>query len=96
MCEGIGFDETDDCCIEPGCYGDDSCCQPYNQCSIGQGDCDTDEDCKGNLVCGNNNCDGKGFDNTDDCCIEPGNNLPVTLRLLEYFGNLKNEIYSKV
>ena len=48
------------------------------------------------MVCGENNCDGMGFDNSDDCCIEPGKNLTVTLRLLEYFGNLKNEIYSKV
>ena len=64
-----GYCNLDIC---PHCYGEDSCCQPYNQCSVGEGDCDEDEDCKGNLVCGEDNCDGKGFDSSDDCCIEPG------------------------
>ena len=56
----------------PHCYGGDTCCTAANQCSIGEGDCDADTDCKGNLVCGMDNCDGMDFDMTDDCCTEPG------------------------
>ena len=39
---------------------------------MGEGDCDLDNDCKGNLVCGSNNCAGSTFDSTDDCCTDPG------------------------
>ena len=38
---------------------------------MGEGDCDWDNDCKGNLVCGSNNCAGSTFDSTDDCCTDP-------------------------
>ena len=38
----------------------------------GEGDCDRDNQCFGNLRCGenkrDNNCRGRGFDRTDDCC----------------------------
>merc|ERR1712150_77841 len=34
----------------------------------GEGDCDTDEDCKEGLICGKDNCNGSSFDSTDDCC----------------------------
>ena len=32
------------------------------------GDCDSDAECAGGLVCGLNNC-GKGFHKLADCCI---------------------------
>ena len=38
------------------CRGGDQCCRPDNQCGEGAGDCDTDQDCAGLLVCGSNNC----------------------------------------
>ena len=47
------------------------------------------------MVCGKDNCNGKGFDNTDDCCIEPGKNLTVTLRLLEIL-KMKNTQKSRM
>ena len=50
--------------------GGDNCC--VGHCNVGEGDCDTDSDCKGNLVCGENNCVGDGFDDTDDCCKHSG------------------------
>ena len=38
------------------CRGGDQCCRPHNQCGEGAGDCDTDQDCAGLLVCGSDNC----------------------------------------
>ena len=41
----------------------------------GEGDCDSDADCQGSLVCvqGSANCPATGaFDSTDDCCFIPG------------------------
>ena len=35
---------------------------------LGEGDCDSDSSCAGNLKCGTDNCVGEFFDATDDCC----------------------------
>ena len=53
-----------------GCNGVDDCCTDTNQCSIGEGDCDTASDCLSDLICGVDNCIGDTFDadNSDDCC----------------------------
>ena len=72
-------DASFDCCEDaptPGCNAsknDKNCCKSSNPCSIGEGDCDKDSHCAGNLVCGKNNC--KQFDNawsdaSFDCCEE--------------------------
>jgi len=54
------------------CTGGDSCCAPDDEvCGFGEGDCDKDEDCKEGLICGEDNCNGSGFDSTDDCCVLP-------------------------
>ena len=45
-----------------------NCCNLDNPCNIGQGDCDTDNDCLGNLVCGKQNCGTTFFWNSTDCC----------------------------
>ena len=46
---------------------------------MGEGDCDSDIDCKGNLVCGEDNCDvGGTFESNDDCCANPGEHLFYT------------------
>merc|ERR1712190_506745 len=75
-----GFPSTYDCCYDPstgpgtgsGCHdgtGGWSCCSSSNQCGVGEGDCDNDSDCSGNLKCGTNNCDpSKGFGSGYDCC----------------------------
>ena len=34
------------------------------------GDCDTDDDCEGSLMCGKNNCKGDFFSANDDCCTD--------------------------
>ena len=33
------------------------CCSHSIPCGEGEGDCDSDEECKSGLVCGHNNCD---------------------------------------
>ena len=45
-----------------------NCCNATHPCNIGQGDCDKDEDCLGNLVCGRQNCGPDFFWNSTDCC----------------------------
>merc|ERR1719483_711710 len=70
---GKGFPRSADCC-EPGtgktCDGhpyDRSCCTRKAPCGINQGDCDRDNQCSGNLVCGKNNCPVR-FPSGADCC----------------------------
>jgi hypothetical protein len=72
MSSGI-YDSTDDCC-QAACNGGDSCCRSSAQCAVGEGDCDSDTDCAGRLVCGEDNCDQSRdiFDLSDDCCEKPG------------------------
>eukprot|EP00092_Neocalanus_flemingeri_P006513 GFUD01007020.1.p1 GENE.GFUD01007020.1~~GFUD01007020.1.p1 ORF type:complete len:253 (+),score=60.92 GFUD01007020.1:58-816(+) len=58
------------------------CCTPEQPCGFGEGDCDGPLDggvndghagCKGDLVCGSNNCNKFGlyFHEKDDCCDQP-------------------------
>ena len=58
------------------------CCTPENPCDEGEGDCDGPGDggqhdghegCKGDLVCGSNNCKkfGHYYHEKDDCCEKP-------------------------
>ena len=63
-----------------GCHNGDggsSCCSSSNQCGEGEGDCDDDGDCFGNLKCGqgsgyDDNCDTSlGFGSKYDCCYDP-------------------------
>merc|ERR1719494_958915 len=56
------------------CLGGDSCCTAANPCGLGEGDCDRDDQCSGDLTCGIDNCNRKSmpsFDSTDDCCQRP-------------------------
>ena len=50
------------------CKGvDDGCCTADNPCGEGDGDCDNDSECSGDLVCGTDNCP---WGDNDDCCIK--------------------------
>ena len=55
-------------------FDDDHCCTADKPCGVGEGDCDSDDQCSGDLKCGTDNC-GTGFvDVAMDCCqAEPGN-----------------------
>ena len=60
------------------CRGGDSCCNLLfgKICEEGEGDCDTDLDCKLELKCGSQNCQNKSgyqWDKEDDCCYNPSN-----------------------
>ena len=46
-----------------------SCCSVTNKCKEDEGDCDSDDQCEGNLICGFNNC--QNFDPLADCCFDP-------------------------
>ena len=46
---------------------DGSCCTVQSPCAVGEGDCDSNNQCKGDLVCGTDNC-GHEFPSTADCC----------------------------
>ena len=48
-------------------YYDTSCCTDEIPCRVGEGGCDKDSQCKGDLFCGSNNC-GSEFPSSADCC----------------------------
>ena len=63
-------------------YNGKRCCTPEAPCDEGEGDCDGPGDgglndgnrgCKGDLVCGSNNCKKFGlyYHEKDDCCDVP-------------------------
>merc|ERR1712038_1610548 len=49
------------------------CCSQETPCDLGEGDCESDNDCQGDLVCGNNNCKqfAAYYHKKDDCCVKP-------------------------
>jgi hypothetical protein len=50
-----------------------SCCSATKQCPVNKGDCDINDDCKDDLICGINNCQslnpGEPFPSGADCCV---------------------------
>ena len=51
------------------------------------GDCDTDDDCEGSLMCGKNNCKGDFFSANDDCCTDIVGDGPCSSeQKTEYLG----------
>ena len=55
-----------DCCRESQLY-DWNWCSTDNTCGVGEGDCDSDADCEGSLICGTDNCNDDVNPNKD-CC----------------------------
>ena len=60
--------EATKCTADNWSYG---CCTSANPCSFGEGDCNSNDECGGTLICGSNNClNDFGFgDSGLDCCI---------------------------
>ena len=58
--------------LDMTCRGGEHCCQRDSKriCDEGEGDCNSDWECKGMLECGQNNCKMEGglWDAEDDCC----------------------------
>ena len=65
-----------------------ACCNLENQCGFGEGDCDTNDQCEGNLICGIDNCQAmnpnKNFDTYADCCYDPSKHLNITIMISIY------------
>ena len=71
--------DNDDCCVKLAdtssstiCDGSNpkmwnECCTSESPCGVGEGDCDFDNQCSGDLICGNDNC--AWSDDSADCCI---------------------------
>jgi len=71
-CQGAFFTADDNCCWDK-CDGGDSCCTEEYPCGEDEGDCDSDSDCAGDLICGKDNCPrGTTFEDGDDCCVALG------------------------
>eukprot|EP00121_Abeoforma_whisleri_P011094 Awhi_evm1s10234 len=72
--EGSTFDCCTRKCASDASSHSGSCCTTSDPCKIGEGDCDDDNDCEGDLVCGFNNCESEfnwGNDkSTWDCCTK--------------------------
>jgi len=55
-----------------------ACCTSSEPCGLFEGDCDNDDECKGNFECGKHNCldmnPGSSFSPGADCCYDPKNN----------------------
>ena len=71
---------------------DSSCCTAQNPCGRGEGDCDEDYQCLGDLVCGIDNCGSQFPVGGADCCT--GNLsllISITLPPFLYIQKLKIE-----
>ena len=55
-----------------------TCCTTDNPCKEGEGDCDYNYECVGDLVCGTDNCIGAEHPSTGDCCEKPSPSTTTT------------------
>ena len=63
----LGYDTELDCCYG-AILGDDDFCTTNNPCGVHEGDCDSNNECKTNLICGS--CPvSLGFASEVDCCL---------------------------
>ena len=77
-CDGGPRNETRECCTET------------NPCKEGQGDCDTDEECRGDLICGRNNCGSKFSWDSADCCEKSSKYMIAPNLSILYYYKLKS------
>ena len=56
-----------------------SCCSSASPCTFNEGDCDTNEDCIGDLVCGISNCIGSKYPPNVDCCTSESKGTKLAL-----------------
>ena len=85
-CKGRNYPGGRECCESEDPEG--------SKCTEGQGDCDSDAGCAGDLVCGRNNCREyhSGASHRDDCCTRPqGSGEGNTME--RYFSNININKY---
>ena len=74
-----------------------SCCSPETPCEEFKGDCDSHADCKGNLICGHDNC-GDMFEPFTDCCVR----VPLGIILADssfvshFWSNFSSHLFPKL
>ena len=61
-----------------------TCCTSSSPCGLREGDCDNDDECDGDLVCGDNNC--AAGDSNMDCCTSKCN-INILLNLISSYEN---------
>jgi len=82
---------------DPRCQGrnldKEKCCTEEHPCLGGEGDCDNNDECKDDLVCGDNNCKqfGDFYHEKDDCCVE--NKINKTMSIT---GSLSSNQFNKI
>ena len=57
----------------------EDCCTKDDPCDVEEGDCDSDDECKEGLICGQANCDETKFGKNQrtDCCQNQMGNIFV-------------------
>ena len=67
--DSLGFHSEFDCCYHP-IIGDEHFCTIDNPCAVGEGDCDSKNECQTNLFCDTiNSCQTNlGFASDVNCC----------------------------
>ena len=79
----LGFDFNTDCCQKTN-IGDEDFCSITYPCGVGEGDCDGNDECINDLVCGLDNCPNSlGASYEIDCCESKGK-----LKLMFSFNTL--------
>ena len=59
-------------------------CSVEKPCEVNAGDCSIDNECRGNLICTRDNCEGPRLSLYAKCCQEPGNDM---FYIIIYFTN---------
>ena len=59
-------------------------CTAEKPCEVNDGDCTFDDECRGNLICTGNNCEGSTMSLYAKCCQEPGGDI---FYISIWFGN---------
>ena len=71
-----------------------SCCSDQEKCGVGEGDCNSDSECHGSLVCEYNGCSPTttdttlGFSKHASCCQQPSGTYILSMKfiMLIFYG----------
>ena len=58
-----------------------ACCSDQEKCGEGEGDCNSDSECHGSLICKYNGCPAsQGFDERASCCQQPSGTYKMCMK----------------